>query len=648
MRGARAVLIAAGALVVTFGAAACSPAATTSTGAKPTGFRDLNHNGQLDPYEDNRLTPEARADDLVKRMTLEEKAGAMMHDTLPGLGAQRGASAQGYDFEAIEQTLGTKHVNSFITRSQLPPAQLAEQNNRIQTIAERTRLGIPVTLSTDPRNHFQYVLGATSSGTGFSQWPEPLGFAAIGDKELVRRFGDIARQEYRAVGIHMALSPQADLATEPRWPRVTGTFGSRANVVSELVGAYVEGFQHGKDGVHADGVAAVVKHWVGYGAQPSGFDAHNYYGRFAKLSDASFAEHVAAFQGALDTHAAGVMPAYPILEGITVNGKAVEAVAPGYNRQLLTELLRGEHQYTGVILSDWAITRDCPASCTAPTSKEKQQPVAIATPWGVEKLSRVERFAKGVSAGLDQFGGTGESDILLDAVKRGLVTEQRLEESVRRVMILKFRQGLFDDPYVDPAKAASIVGSEEFRKAGEAAQRRAQVILENRGQVLPLDVKTRKVWLFGVGKEAARAAGFTVVTTLAEADVAVVRVSTPSQMLHPNYFFGAIQHEGRLDFRDGDPGYEAIRQASSKVPTIVAVDMDRPAILTNVRAKAKAIIAIFGASDAALLDVVAGRAHAEGRLPFELPSSMGGVEGQDPARPDDTAKPLYPVGAGAT
>jgi beta-glucosidase len=618
---------------------------TNASAARP-GYRDLNRNGHLDPYEDSRLTAQARADDLVARMTLEEKAGAMMHDTLPGLGALTGASAQGYDFEAIGQAIHTRHVNSFITRLQLPPAQLAEQNNKIQAIAERTRLGIPVTISTDPRSHFQFVTGATSRGTGFSQWPEPLGFAALGDRDLVRRFADIARQEYRAVGIHMALSPQADLATEPRWPRITGTFGSRASVVSDLVGEYIEGFQHGKSGVATDGVAAIVKHWVGYGAQPEGFDAHNYYGRFANLSDASFAEHVAAFQGALEANVAGVMPAYPILKGITINGKPVEPVAPGYNKQLLMELLRGQHRYNGMILSDWAITRDCTDSCTAPTGTGKQQPAAIATPWGVEKLSRVERFAKGVEAGLDQFGGTGESEYLVAAVKRGLVKEARLDESVRRVMILKFRQGLFDNPYVDASKAASIVGNAEFVRQAEAAQRRAQVILENRERVLPVDAKARKVWLFGVSAEAAQAVGFTVVATPAAANVAIVRVSTPFETLHPNHFFGAIQHEGRLDFRDGDPGYEAIKQASVKVPTIVAVDMDRPAILTNVRARAAAIIAIFGASDAALLDVIAGRARAEGRLPFELPSSMKEVEGQDPARADDTGRPLYAVGAG--
>jgi len=621
-------------------------AASADVAAAPIKPRDLNRNGRLDPYEDITLSPEARADDLVKRMTLEEKAGAMMHDSLPGLGTQIGTSTRGYDLQAAERIITTQFVNSFITRLQLPPAELAEQNNKIQALAERTRLGIPVTISTDPRHHFQAVVGASSAGNGFTQWPETLGFAAIGDASLVRRFADIARQEYRAVGIHMALSPQADLATEPRWPRITGTFGSRPELVSSLVGAYVEGFQHGRSGVATDGVATIVKHWVGYGAQPEGFDAHNYYGRFAKLSDESFALHVAAFQGAFDARVAGVMPAYPILQGVTVNGQPLEPVGAGFSSQLLGDLLRKQYNFGGLILSDWAITRDCPESCMAPTASNRQEPRAIATPWGVEQLSREERFAKGANAGLDQFGGTGETEVLASAVRKGLVPEERLDEAVRRVMILKFRQGLFDNPYVDAAKAASIVGAAEFRKEAEAAQRRAQVILENRDDTLPLRADAGKVWLHGVSADAARAAGFSVVDDLAEAGFAIVRVGTPFETLHPNHFFGAFQHEGRLDFRDGDPAYETIKRASAAVPTIVAIDFDRPAILTNVRDKAKAVIALFGASDGALLDVIAGKARAEGRLPFELPSSMKEVEAQNPALPDDTARPLYPAGAG--
>src|SRR5690606_38968304 len=183
-------------------------------------FRDLNANGRLDPYEDWRLSDRARAEDLAARMSVAEKVGTLMHSTLPGLGGELGAE-QSYDLEALAALLDGKHVTSFITRLPSAPAELAEQNNRVQELAERGRLGIPVTISTDPRNHFPYVLGASSSATGNTRWPELLGFAALGDAELVRRFGEIARREYRALGIHMALSPQLALATEPRWARVT-------------------------------------------------------------------------------------------------------------------------------------------------------------------------------------------------------------------------------------------------------------------------------------------------------------------------------------------------------------------------------------------------------------------------------------------
>src|SRR5690606_2041567 len=188
--------------------------------------------------------------------------------------------------DAVEQAVAGRHVTSFISRLTAAPAILAEQNNAVQELAEQLRLGIPVTISTDPRNHFQYVLGASEVGGGFSQWPEPLGFAALGEPAVVREFADIARREYRAVGIHMTLSPQADLATEPRWGRQLGTFGSDAELTSRLAAAYVEGFQGDRDNAGHGGVLAVVKHFAGYGAQPEGFDAHNYYGRFADLDQA--------------------------------------------------------------------------------------------------------------------------------------------------------------------------------------------------------------------------------------------------------------------------------------------------------------------------------------------------------------------------
>jgi beta-glucosidase len=608
-------------------------------------FRDLNHNGQRDPYEDARLPIETRVADLLKRMTIEEKVGAMMHGSLPGDDAL-GRSTTGYSLSAVETLIRDDKVNSFITRLAVSPETMARQNNEVQRIAEKTRLGIPVTISSDPRNHFQAVFGASTQGGGFSLWPETLGLAAIGDPALVRRFGDIARREYRAVGIHMALSPQVDLASEPRWPRVTATFGSNSAQVSRLAGAYVRGFQGGDTGLRLHGVATVTKHWVGYGAQPDGFDAHNYYGRIARLNDTSFAQHVAAFDDALAAGTAGIMPTYPILEGVTLDGKPLEAVGAGFNRQLLTGLLRRKKGYRGLILSDWAITNDCTEACRAPTAERPQGPDAIAVPWGVETLSKQERFAKGVNAGIDQFGGVADSAVLLRVVQASEVSEERIDESVRRILTLKFQLGLFDNPYVDEAKAARIVGDPKSHAEAELAQRHAQVLLENRGQLLPVAAKGRKVWLYKVDPAAARAQGFTVVATPAEADLAILRVEAPFEKLHPNHFFGSRQNEGRLDFRDGDADYEAIKQAATKVPTVVAINLDRPAVLGNVRDKAQVLLATFGASDAAVLDVITGKAQARGRLPFELPSSMSAIERQDPAVADDSEAPLYPRGAG--
>ncbi|MEH3107526.1 MAG: glycoside hydrolase family 3 C-terminal domain-containing protein [Sphingomonas fennica] len=610
-------------------------------------WRDLNHNGRLDPYEDARQPVERRVDDLLGQMTLAEKVGTMLHGTLPGQGDAIGHSATGYDLTKAGDAIRGRHVTSFITRLSTRPRVLAEQNNAVQKLAEASRLGIPVTISTDPRNHFQAVLGASTAAGGFSLWPETLGLGAIGDPAVTRRFGDVARAEYRAVGIHVALSPQVDLASEPRWARTTATFGSDPAAVSAMGGAYVEGFQGG-DRLQRNGVATVAKHWVGYGAEPEGFDGHNIYGRNARLTDRSFADHVAAFRGVLAAHTAGIMPTYVILNGVTQDGKPLEPVGAGFNKQVLTGLLRGQFGYEGMIVSDWAITNDCTGPCAAPTKDKPQVPPAIGMPWGVEGLGQSDRFAKGVEAGIDQFGGVDDPAPLLAAVAAGTVTEARIDQSVRRVLRQKFEQGLFDDPYVDAAAAERTVGSPEYQTLADAAQRAAQVVLENRQAILPLAPAARKAWLHGVDATVAAKAGFTIVGDPAQADVAIVRIATPSEKLHPYHFFGSRQNEGRLDFRDGDAGYEAVKRAAARVPTIVAVDMDRPAILTNVAPKAAALVVLFGASDAALLDVVTGKASPRGHLPFELPSSMAAVEAQDPAVPDDSAKPLYPRGAGLT
>jgi beta-glucosidase len=610
-------------------------------------FRDLNRNGVLDPYEDWRLDAAARARDLVGRMTLDEKAGAMMHGSARGAaGGMPGAGAR-YDAEQNRAMIVGRGVNSMITRLSGDPATLAAENDALQEIAEGTRLGIPVTVSTDPRNHFQYTAGASVQPGGFSQWPEPLGLAAIGDAALVRRFGDVARQEYRAVGIHEALSPQADLATEPRWSRINGTFGEDAALARRMVEAYVEGFQHGAAGVDAIGVAAVVKHWVGYGAQTNGFDSHNAYGRTASLSAPLFQYHVAPFLGAFAAHVAGVMPTYSILDGLSLGGQPVEPVGAGFNAQLVNGLLRGRYGYRGVVVTDWAITNDCSARCRdGVPAGERPSFADVGMPWGVERLSKPERFARAVSAGVDQFGGTEEAQFLVDAVHAGQLTEARLDTSVLRIVAQKFAQGLFENPYVDSAVAARIVGSAQFRAEGIAAQRRALVLLENRKAVLPIASTTKRVYLHGIDRAVVEGYGLTVVDSVGQAQLAIVRSTAPFETLHPGYVFGAMQHEGRLDFRADDAEFAEVARIMAAVPTVVTVYLDRPAIVTPLRDHAAALLGNFGVSDAALLDVLTGRAKPEGRLPFELPASMAAVEAQRSDTPHDSGHPLYAMGFG--
>lgn len=606
-------------------------------------YRDLNHNGRQDVYENPSAPVARRVDDLLRQMTLEEKVALMLHGTLAAENGSRIGVGVAYDKGAAQAQLA-RGVNSAITRLSPAARTFAEENNAIQRLAEATRLGIPVTISTDPRNHFQVTVGVSSALGGFSQWPETLGMAAIGDEKLVEQFGRIVAAEYRAVGIHMALSPQADLYTEPRWPRGVATFGSDAATVSRLAGAYVRGFQGSANGLVRSGVATVVKHWVGYGAEPEGFDGHNYYGRIARLDNESFAQHVAAFEGALAAKSAGVMPTYVIADGVSINGKPLPQVGSGFSKPLIDGLLRKTKKFGGIVISDWGITNNCPEQCKAPTD-EKPQGYNIAMPWGVEELSEEDRYALGANAGIDQFGGVDDPAPLLAAVRHGKISLARVDQAARRVLTLKFELGLFDNPYVDVAEAAKVIGDPATQAEADKAQRAAQVLLENKAGMLPL-APGRKVWLSGVDAEVARAGGLAVVETLDQADVALVRVATPFELLHPNHFFGSRQHEGRLDFRADDAATKVVAMASAKVPTIVAVDLDRPAVLTLLKDKASALYGLFGASDAVLVDLVTGKAKSRGRLPFELPSSAKAVEEQHPGRPDDSMAPLYKRGDG--
>ncbi|MFZ0310705.1 MAG: glycoside hydrolase family 3 N-terminal domain-containing protein [Candidatus Sulfotelmatobacter sp.] len=617
-------------------------------------FKDLDKNGKLDPYEDWRLPAEVRVADLVQRMSLEELAGLMVHGTLPSVGpmAPLGVGRE-YDLVKVREFIAEDHVNTFITRLNGSAEFFAKQNNEVQAIAEASRWGIPVTISSDPRHHFEQVLGATMQDRAFSMWPEPLGFAALNDPELTRRFGDVVRQEYEAVGIRESLAPQADLATEPRWARINGTFGEDANVAKGMVEAYVAGIQNGADGLNSGSVVAVVKHWVGYGAAKDGWDGHNYYGRYADFSGHNFAQHLIPFTGAFAAHVGSVMPTYSVLQEVAIDGKPLEQVGAGFNRQLLSELLRGQYGFRGLIVSDWAITSDCSEACRNGTAAGvKPTPAEIGMPWGVEELSKAQRFAKAINAGVEQIGGTEQSNIIVEDVQKGLISEARVREAASRILLQKFQIGLFEQPYVDETRAAVIAGNKDFAAEGQAAQARAVVLLENgrvpaTGQpLLPVTPKNKKIYLYGISAEAAEAVGFIVVKDAAQADLAIIRAPAPYESEHPNFFFGSRQHEGRLAFTEQDAAYAELLRVSRMVPTVFLTTLERPLILTNVKPHATALLGDFGIADEPLFALVTGKVPPGGRLPFELPSSVEAVKQQKSDRPHDSQSPLFPFGFG--
>ena len=590
-------------------------------------FRDLNKNGRLDPYEDARRPVEERVENLLLQMTLEEKAGAIFH-TMTGVGGGGADDSSVNGGPSVTEMIETRLMNHFNVFGGAAPRVMAEWSNFLQALAEGTRLGIPITLSTDPRHSFSNNPATNFKAEGYSTWPESLGLAATDDLELVQSFADCARQEYLAVGIRVALHPMIDLATEPRWARANGTFGEDAALASRMVAAYIRGFQGESLGPHS--VACMTKHFPGGGPQMDGEDAHFAYGREQVYPGDNFEYHLIPFEAAFEAGTAQIMPYY----GMPV-GLPLEEVGFGFHKEVITGMLRGRFGFDSVVCTDWGLLTD----------KEIGGTVMVARAWGVEHLSVEERTAKAIEAGVDQFGGEACPDVVVALVQAGVVSAARLDESLRRLLRDKFRLGLFDDPYLDLDASERIVGSEAFLLAGVEAQRRSIVLLKNGdapgGKALPLGTEL-SIYVENVSAEAAAAYG-RVVSSIEDADVAILRLATPYEPRVTD-FLESFFHAGDLSFPEEE--LSRILGILARVPTVVDIYLERAAVNPEIAAQSAAFLASFGSSDEALLDVIFGRHSPSGKLPFELPSSMEAVREQKEDLPYDSESPLFPFGHG--
>jgi beta-glucosidase len=594
-------------------------------------FRDLNKNGILDPYEDFRAPVNERVGDLMGQMSLEEKAGMLFH-TMISINKDGTLADKKSLMNPVPTTemVVKRNMNHFNVLELPPIRKMVAWVNQVQKMAERTRLGIPISIASDPRHAFTKNPAASMFAGEFSLWPEQPGFAAIGAPEVVKEFGDIARQEYLAAGIRVALHPMADLATEPRWARANGTFGEDAELSAELTKMYILGFQGEEIG--PESVSCMTKHFPGGGAQEGGEDAHFDYGKNQVYPGNHFDYHLIPFEAAFEAGTSQIMPYY----GLPV-GTEHEEVGFGFNKDVITGLLREKYGFDGIVCTDWMLLTGI---------KMLGKTMINAKDWGVEHLSISEKALKAIEAGIDQFGGEACPDVIVELVETGRLTEERVDQSIHRLLREKFRLGLFDNPYLDPDQSERVIGNPAFREAGKLAQMKSYVLLKNSEQegtpVLPLSGKL-KVYVEGVAEEVAGKFG-EVVKSPAEADFAILRLSAPYEKRRG--LFESFFHAGDLDFKGEEK--QRLINIMKAVPTIVDIYLERPAVIPEIADKAVALLANFGAEDEAAMEVLFGKHKPNGKLPFELPSSMEAVRGQKEDVPYDSLNPLFEFGFGLT
>ena len=673
-------------------------------------FKDMNRNGMLDPYEDWRLSSEERANDLAERLSIEEIAGLMLysgHQPIPQtarpvyggkLFTESGANA--YDLTDEQKAfLRDDNVRAVLVTKVESPAVAAKWNNRVQAFVESMGCGIPANNSSDPRNETattdEFLAGA---GGQISLWPRPIGMGAIMDPDVVRRFGEIASQEYRALGITTALSPQVDLATEPRWRRNLGCFSEDPKLVTDYARAYCDGFQTSTgNAMIADGwgyhsVNAMVKHWPGGGSEEGGRDSHYSFGKFAVYPGGAFDVRLEPFTKgafALDgstRQASAVMGFYTVPWDIDPAG---DNVAMNFSHYIITELLRERQGYDGVVCTDWVVTGDYPAVDRH-----------WGKPWGVEHLSVAERHYRALLAGVDQFGGNQEKQPIIDAYQMWVrdfgeqSARRRFETSARRLLLNSFRLGLFENPYTDPDEAASIVGNPDFMQAGYGAQLRSIVMPKNHNATLPRQEKT-KVYIPARTYPAYRGFWgenfkehtevplpsklveqyFEVTDNPTEADFAIVDIDEPLggfgytredveaggngyMPINLQYRPYVAVNARKPSIAGGDPkenftdrSYRGktintvnesdldlvieTRKLMGSKPVIVTLNLTRPAVVSEFEPYADAILLCFGVQNKAKLDIIAGRFEPQGLLPYQLPADMETVEQQCEDLPRD-------------
>lgn len=623
-------------------------------------FKDLNKNGKLDPYEDWRLLAPARAADLLARMSVADKVGFMLisstrlqNDWSFEAPKSKDPIGSGFNEEDLVATTNifthaplpvpmmtaagtTKavthfHLRHFILRANASPRITAEWANRLQALCESDGLGIPAIVASNPRNHITPTAapGTSVGTTAFSQWPGELGLSAMRDLALTREFADIARQEWAATGLRKGYMYMADLATEPRWQRIDGTFGEDAAWTSKMLTALVLGFQGPQ--LNATAVALTIKHFPGGGAGEGGQDPHFAWGKKEVFPGGRFDNNLIPFRAAIKAGTSAIMPYYSIPADTKY-----EQIAYGYNKGVIHDLLRTQLGFTGIINSD-----------TGPIEM---------MPWGAESLSITQRYHRALEAGVNLFSGTADPTELLKTVQNNPADLPLINESVRRLLVEKFALGLFENPYVDEAAAEKIVNNPQFQARAAVALRKSVVLLRNDAKMLPLKARTKVYFEVYQKKFGPPASGPGEVYRPSPNPYPVEFVATPEEA---DVILLWLKPTARPLFAsDGSPIYLALSRnavdvayvnaLSAKKPTVLVLNYSSPWVIGEVyspgtRSHFPGVLATFGTTPEALLDVLTGKFNPSGKMPFTTPISEAAVRRQKEDVPGYDEGPAYPL-----
>jgi beta-glucosidase len=620
-------------------------------------FKDLNRNDSVDQYEDWRLPYAVRAKDLVSRMSVEQKVGFMLisstrlkNDWSFEAPKTKDPITSDFNESDLVQTMNmfskqplpvpimsasgtTKAVTEyklrhFILRANTSTRTIAEWSNKLQAICESDGLGIPAIVASNPRNHItkDASIGLSVGKTTFSTWPGELGLSATKDLKLVREFADIARQEWAAVGLRKGYMYMADLSTEPRWQRVEGTFGEDAVWVAKMIREVVLGFQGNK--LNQNSVALTTKHFPGGGATEGGQDPHFNWGKNEVFPGGMFNNNLIPFKAAIQAGTSAIMPYYSI-----PNNTPYEKIAYAYNKGVLQDLLRKQLGFKGIINSD-----------TGPIEM---------MPWGAENLSVKERYKRTLEAGVNIYSGTADPAPLLETVKSGMVDMKLIDHSVLLLLMEKFELGLFENPYVDEAAAEKIVGSSNFQQKADIAFRKSIVLLRNASNALPVQPKTKIYFESYFKRPAASAAnvyqpavntyGIEFVKTPEEADEIVLWITPGSKSL-----FDSDGQPLYLSLSKNGVDVSYINTLIAKKPTILLINYTNPWVIDEIyndtnKGNVKAVLATFGTTAEAVLDVITGKFNPSGKMPFTTPVSEAAAQHQQSDVPGYLKGAAYPL-----